>query len=348
MSSVHDYDYDLPREQIAQFPLENRADARMLVLERETGRTTHAFVRDLSQWVRPADALVVNNSRVVPARVVGHRTPTGGRFKGLFLAPLSDGRWQLLTQTKAHLKPGDVIELTDAAGRPDVRLTMLEKGKGGVWTALPNVDEPVWTTLDRVGQTPLPCYIRQGHGTPADHERYQTVYASSPGSAAAPTAGLHLTRQLLDHIVAQGTLLGMVTLHVGLDTFRPLQVERLEDHTMHSERCELTAALAAELDARRAGGGRIFAVGTTTARTLESAASSGEFAAHSGPTDLFIRPPYVFRGLDALLTNFHLPRSTLLVLVCTFAGRQRVLDAYAEAVRQGYRFYSYGDAMLIV
>ncbi len=348
MSSVHDYDYDLPRELIAQQPLPCRDDSRLLVLDRTTGGITHAHVRNLIDWVRPLDALVVNDTRVVPARLVGRRASTGGRFEGLFLAQQDDGRWRLLAKTRGRLRPGDIVELCDAAGRVEMRLTMQDKGDGGVWTASVDFEGPAWVALDRVGRVPLPCYIRHGEATDDDHERYQTVYARVPGSAAAPTAGLHLTTELLDRLAAQGTAIERVTLHVGLDTFRPLAVERLEDHQMHSEWCELSAESAERLNARRRAGGRVLAVGTTTGRTLETAATADGLRGYCGPTNLFIRPPYAFRGLDGLLTNFHLPRSTLLVLVSTLAGRERVLAAYAEAVRQGYRFYSYGDAMLIV
>lgn len=348
MSSVHDYDYALPQELIAQQPLACRSDARLLVLDRARETTTHAHVRELAHWIAPADALVVNETRVVPARLVGHRVPTGGRFEGLFLAALDDGRWRLLAKTRGRLQPGDAVALEDAAGQTQMQLALQEQGDGGVWTAQPSVQEAAWSILERVGRVPLPCYIRAGQAASADLERYQTVYARVPGSAAAPTAGLHMTPELIEQLQAQGTLIERVTLHVGLDTFRPMQVERLEDHQMHSEWRQVADDTAQRLNARRAAGGRIMAVGTTTARTLESAVGPHGLQGCSGPTDLFIRPPYRFGGLDGLLTNFHLPRSTLLVMVSALAGREFILQAYRAAVQQGYRFYSYGDAMLIV
>ena len=349
MSELDHYDYELPPELIAQEPLPGRADSRLLVVDRPTKHILHHHVRDLPELLRPGDSLVVNESRVVPARLVGHRTLTGGRWAGLFLSVDDDGLWRLLGKTRGKLSAGETITLHDGTGRPDLQLTLRAKQPGGVWTARPSEAVDVWSTLERIGRIPLPHYIRGGTMHEADRERYQTVYAQTPGSAAAPTAGLHLSQSLLDRLVNAGIQLHRVTLHVGLDTFRPINVDALADHTMHSEWCELRAETAAALNACREQGGRLVAIGTTSVRVLESAADeTGRLGAFSGHTNLFIRPPYAFRAVDALLTNFHLPRSTLLVLVRTFGGDELMQRAYRAAIDERYRFYSYGDAMLVL
>ena len=367
MSDVRDYDYDLPRDLIAQQPLPSRSDSRMLVVDRNVGRLEHAHVRDLPDFLSPGDSLVLNNSRVVPARLIGRRVVTKGRWQGLFLGANEQGHWRLLCKTRGKLKPGDVIQVFDRDAKPALKLKMLTRLDAGEWAA--SVDrtsdaqngaqvestspetvpqESVWDTLQRVGRVPLPPYIRGGEMVPDDEARYQTVYAESPGSVAAPTAGLHLTKPLLDRLQTGGIDSYCVTLHVGVGTFRPIGVDRLADHTMHFETGELTSQVVQRLQQTREAGGRIVAVGTTSVRVLESAAASGELKPWSGETDLFIRPPYTFRAVDGLLTNFHLPRSTLLVLVRAFGGDELMRRAYQEAIGQRYRFFSYGDAMLIL
>jgi len=342
------YDYELPVELIAQQPLHERSDARLLVVDRSQASITHHHVRNLPELLRPGDIVVVNESKVVPARLLGRREMTGGNWEGLFLSVDVDGRWHLLSKTRGKLQPGEWIVLVDNLARDACRLRLDAREEEGVWTAVPEPAEDTYALLDRVGRVPLPCYIREGVSEPGDSVRYQTVYARVPGSAAAPTAGLHLTDRLIDRLKSNGIMLAKVTLHVGLDTFRPIGVERIEEHRMHREWGELDAATAERLRQAREQGGRIVAIGTTSIRVLETATRGGAITAWRGETDLFIRPPHRFHGVDALLTNFHLPRSTLLVLVRTFGGDQLIQRAYDEAIRERYRFYSYGDAMLIL
>lgn len=348
MSDLDQYDYDLPSELIAQYPLPNRSDARLLVVDRQQGKLAHHHVRDLPELLAPGDCLVLNESRVVPARLTGQRAATGGRWEGLFLAASPEGAWRLLGKTRGKLAAGEVIQLHDLAGRDDARLVLLQKQPGGVWIARPDPPQDPLTLLERIGRVPLPQYIRDGVMVDSDRQRYQTVYARVPGSAAAPTAGLHLTERLLEEAAARDVASCRVTLHVGLDTFRPIGTDSLDEHEMHSEWCELNDEALAALQACRRRGGRIVAIGTTSVRVLETAAREGTLQSWSGETNLFIRPPYQFRAVDALLTNFHLPRSTLLVLVRTFGGDELMRRAYDEAIRERYRFYSYGDAMLIL
>lgn len=348
------YDFELPPELIAQQPVAVRSDARLLVVCRGRGELEHAHVRDLPDYVLPADCLVVNDSRVIPARLWGYRQATGGRWQGLFLSSSEPDIWRVLCKTRGKLQPGERITLVDRQGVSAVSLRMLARLEGGAWAVRVESGLDTWELLQRVGRVPLPPYIRRGQMVEDDLRWYQTVYADRPGSVAAPTAGLHLTDSLLHQLQRQGTRLTRVTLHVGLGTFRPLAVERLDAHEMHAEWGELTADTAATLNQVRADGGRIVAVGTTSVRVLESAAAqlggsaSAPLSAWSGETRLFIRPPYNFRAVDVLLTNFHLPRSTLLVLVRTLGGDELIRRAYAEAIRERYRFYSYGDAMLIL
>ncbi|HVX11923.1 MAG TPA: tRNA preQ1(34) S-adenosylmethionine ribosyltransferase-isomerase QueA [Pirellulales bacterium] len=348
LQNTDDYDYALPRQLIAQYPLPKRSDARLMVVNRAEGSIQHRHVRDLPDLLRPHDCLVVNDSRVVPARLLGRRTLTGGAWEGLFLSADADGRWRLLAKTRGKLQPGETVTLTNRLGEEDIRLQMLEKQTGGVWVARPESPDDVYSLLERVGRVPLPHYIRGGEMVDEDRGRYQTVYARQPGSAAAPTAGLHFTDELLVRLVDAGVTPVRVTLHVGIGTFRPIATATLADHRMHCERGELTETAVARIERCRAEGGRIVAVGTTSVRILETAACSGTLVPWSGETDLFIRPPYRFRAVEALMTNFHLPRSSLLVLVRTFGGDELISRAYDEAIRERYRFYSYGDAMLIL
>lgn len=350
MTDLSQYDYELPKELIAQHPLPVRSDARLLVVRRDTGSWEHRHVRDLPEILKAGDVLVVNNSRVLPARLIGRRTETGGKWEGLYLSSQPEhGTWQLLCKTRGKLTPGDRVTLIDRVGDDAGELTLLARLAGGIWVVRPPKEcESTEAYLRSVGRIPLPPYIRGGEMEESDLTRYQTVYAATPGSVAAPTAGLHFTPQLLEQCQAAGVGVESVTLHVGLDTFRPIQAEKLEEHPMHSEWGELTAATAEKLLAARAAGGRIVAVGTTAVRVLETASAAGQIAPWSGFTELFIRPGHQFHAVDAMLTNFHLPRTTLLVLVRTFGGDDLIRRAYEEAVREQYRFYSYGDAMLIL
>lgn len=348
MSELDAYDYPLPPELIAQQPLANRADARLLVVDRAAGSLSHWHIRDLPELLRKGDCLVVNDTRVVPARLIGYRTQTEGRWEGLFLAADEHGNWRILSKTRGRLLPGETITLEDRSARDALSLKLLIKEPEGVWVVRPQSDEATFALLDRVGRVPLPGYIRGGEMIDSDRERYQTVFAATPGAVAAPTAGLHFTPELLRQLAAVGVSGAKVTLHVGLGTFRPITAPTLAEHPMHSEWGQIDAAAVAAIDSARAGGGRVVSVGTTSMRVLETASADGVLKPWNGDTNLFIRPPYQFHCVDALLTNFHLPRSTLLILVSTFGGDELIRAAYAEAVRQEYRFYSYGDAMLIV
>jgi S-adenosylmethionine:tRNA ribosyltransferase-isomerase len=367
MSEIDLYDYEIPRERIAQEPLATRSDARLMLVHRSSGQIEHFHVRDLPDLLRSEDTLVLNDSRVIPARMVGFRTRTRGRWQGLFLRedPQS-GIWEVLTKTRGKLVPGETITIEDRNGLPGMRLEVVARTEHGHMVVLPrppadqigaagadndwDSPRPAAEWLDRFGRVPLPPYIRDGHMVDADVQNYQTVFAKSPGSVAAPTAGLHFTPSLLQQVSDGGTETASVTLHVGLGTFRPVSTAALDDHAMHTEWGQITEENAEMIKERRAAGGRCVAVGTTSVRVLESAAADcgGELGAWTATTDLFIRPPYRFQVVDALMTNFHLPKSTLLVLVSALAGRELILEAYAKAIEQEYRFFSYGDAMLIV
>ena len=348
MSELSQYDYELPRQLIAQHPLPQRSDARLLVVDRASGSLAHRYIRDLPDILRANDCLVLNDTRVVPARLLGRRTLTGGQWEGLFLSTDQEGHWRLLCKTRGKLAPGETVTLSSRRGKDDIELRLIEKQPGGIWLAHPHSDDETYALLDRVGRVPLPHYIRGGEMVDDDRRRYQTVYARQPGSVAAPTAGLHFTDELLVRLVDAGVRPVRVTLHVGLDTFRPITSPTLGEHQMHREWGEITSSAVEQIARARQAGGRVVAVGTTSVRLLESAARSGELAPWTGETDLFIRPPYRFRAVEALLTNFHLPRTSLLVLVRTFGGDALVMRAYAEAIAEKYRFFSYGDAMLIV
>lgn len=348
---LSDYDYELPGELIAREPPPVRDAARLLQLDRETGAVEHGQFREFPSLLRPGDLLVLNETRVLPARLIGVRTATGGRWEGLFLREESPGRWRLIGKTRGRLVAGESITLHPAEN-PDaperLTLTLLEQQHGGEWIASVehSGDETSETLLDRFGTMPLPPYLGRD-ATAADRDRYQTTYARTPGSVAAPTAGLHFTPEVLSECRERGASVATVTLHVGIGTFRPISAEQLDDHVMHSEWCELPAETVAAIEQARRQGGRIIAVGTTTVRTLESVAARGPLEPWRGETDLFIRPGFTFRVIDAMVTNFHLPKSTLLALVSAFAGREAVLAAYAAAVEERYRFFSYGDAMFI-
>jgi S-adenosylmethionine:tRNA ribosyltransferase-isomerase len=344
------YDFQLPRELIAQHPLPVRSDARLMLVERSSGQISHHHVRDLPELLMAGDSLVVNDSRVIAARLVGYRAATGGRWEGLYLRSEAGGLGELLSQTRGKLQPGERITLRDLQGREQEQLEFVTRLEQGHVAMRPLGDRSWPEVLESCGRVPLPPYIRDGCMVDQDRQRYQTVYARRDGSVAAPTAGLHLTEELIERLRKAGQRLLPVTLHVGLGTFRPISADRLDEHKMHSEWGELTPAVATRLAQTRQQGGRIIAVGTTSLRVLESAAAQPDWLASgwSGDTDLFIQPGYRFQAIDGLLTNFHLPRSSLLVLVAALAGRELILQAYREAVEQQYRFYSYGDCMLIL
>lgn len=355
MDDAAGYDYELPKELVAQEPLADRAAARLLHVHRGSGGIAHRHVRDLPDILRPGDLLVVNDTQVIPARLRGRREKTGGAWEGLFLRLADDAGqpapWVLLAQTRGRPQTGERIVLIDRAGVDAGRLTLVGRAAGGGWLAVPDDPGPFAEVLARVGHVPLPGYIRNGVAAEADIDRYQTVFARAPGSAAAPTAGLHFTPDLLATLAARGIATASVTLHVGLDTFRPITAASIGEHPMHTEWCACPAETVAAIRATRARGGRVVAVGTTAVRTLETAArpraGTDGLAAWTGTTDLFIRPGFEFRVVDCLLTNFHMPRTTLMVLVSTFASRSLIGRAYAEAIRERYRFLSYGDAMLL-
>ncbi|MEX0585984.1 MAG: tRNA preQ1(34) S-adenosylmethionine ribosyltransferase-isomerase QueA [Pirellulales bacterium] len=348
LSELDAYDYQVPRNLIAQHPLPNRSDARLMVVDRAAGQISHRYVRDLVDLLSPSDCLVLNDTKVLPARLVGRRVATGGRWQGLFVEADAEGNWHLLCKTRGKQSPGDLVMLLDHSLRDFFRLRMIEKLPGGMWAARPETSEDPPAIFERIGRVPLPDYIRRTAMSEQDRARYQTVFAREPGAVAAPTAGLHFTRELLAELQRREVAVCRVTLHVGLGTFRPIKTERLADHRMHAEWGRIEAPAVETIGRIRAAGGRIVAVGTTVVRVLETAAASGELRPWSGRTELFIRPPYEIRAVDALMTNFHVPRSTLLVLVRTFGGDELVRRAYEEAIRDEYRFFSYGDAMLIL
>ncbi len=351
MDDLAAYDYELPPQLIATEPLPQRDASRMLVVDRRTDRLEHRSIADLPEILRPGDRLVLNDTRVVPARLFGVRKGTGGKWEGLFLEVDAAGRWRLIGHAGGKLRSGETLVIAPAH-RPEsserLELTLFDSDAEGIWTAAPASSQNAVELLEQFGTVPLPPYIHRKLGARLDWERYQTTFAARPGAVAAPTAGLHFTPELRARCEQRGIPQTFVTLHVGIGTFRPISVERLSDHAMHAEWCELSADASALLNQTRAAGGRIVAVGTTTVRTLETAFCDGSFVPWSGTTNLFIRPPYRFGGVDCLLTNFHLPRSTLFVLVSALAGLQLMQRAYQEAVREGYRFYSYGDCMLIL
>jgi len=348
MTQISDYDYELPRDLIAQHPLATRSDARLMIVDRGRNTIDHAYIRDLPELLQPTDLLVVNDTRVIPARLVGRRERTGARWSGLYLQSDEHGVWQILSKTRGKLEAGEAIQVLSWDLRDTIRLRLVMPLDGGAWAVRPEpLGEPL-EILRRVGRVPLPPYVRDGEMTDEDEAAYQTVFAQTAGAVAAPTAGLHFTPELLAKLEQRGIHKVAVTLHVGIGTFRPVTVEKLEDHMMHSEWASASAETVDQISKTRAAGHRVVAVGTTVVRTLESAAQSGTLQPFTGQTNLFIRPPYQFQTIDALLTNFHLPKSTLLVLVRTFGGEALIRLAYKIAIEQQYRFFSYGDAMLIV
>ena len=336
-----DYYYDLPKELIAQTPLDRRDASRLFVLDRETGAFEHRHFYDIIDYLNEGDCLILNDSRVLPARIYGIKKETGARVEFLLLTQKTQNVWECLAGPGKKAKQGAEFVFGDGVMTAKV-LEVLENGNRLVEFFC---EENFFAALDRLGEMPLPPYITEKL---RDKERYQTVYSRETGSAAAPTAGLHFTNELLDKIRAKGVNIGYVTLHVGLGTFRPVKVDDVTKHKMHSEHYEVPEATARLIAQTKANGGRVISVGTTSCRTLESVAKEyGEVVACDGWTDIFIYPPYDFKVLDGLITNFHLPESTLIMLVSAFAGYENVMNAYKEAVNETYRFFSFGDAMFI-
>jgi len=347
-----DFDYDLPPELIAQTPIEPRDASRLMVLRRDDGRIEHCHFHDISTYLRPGDLLVANESRVIPARLFGHKLPTGGKVEMLLLKKHGRQTWEVLLKPGRRVKPGTEIEIhttePDSTQIPKITAKVEAITESG--SRIVSFSTPIEPLLKHIGIVPLPPYI---HTPLTNAERYQTVYARVEGSVAAPTAGLHFTPELMQDLKKKGIEFAFITLHVSLDTFRPVQEEKVEEHRMYSEYCELSPAASEAINRARSQGGRIIAVGTTSVRTLETAAlhmqqKTGKLSAFAGPTDLFIYPGFQFRVVEAIITNFHLPRSTLLMLVAAFAGKDLIDRAYQEAIRRRYRFYSFGDAMLIL
>ena len=367
--AISSYDYALPPELIASAPLAERDASRLLVVNRAEQSITHAMFRDLPRYLQAGDLLVVNETRVVPAKLRGVRAATGGKWEGLFLGIEGATHWRLIGQTRGKLRPGEELALypADSPDSPErLRLILREQRDNGEWLVEPvpsvvfrsakersvaeqqaTLPDP-WQLLDQFGTVPLPPYIERLAASPEDRERYQTTFARNPGAIAAPTAGLHFTPEIFAACHQRGVEVAPLTLHVGIGTFRPVATDRLDDHVMHFEYAELPASTVEAIHRTRQRGGRVIAVGTTAVRTLESVADTGPLRAWSGETNLFIRPPYEFQVVNALVTNFHLPKSTLLVLVSALAGRDLILEAYRQAIAERYRFFSYGDAMLIV
>ena len=336
-----DFYYDLPEELIAQTPLEKRDTSRLMVLDRETGEVTHKHFYDILDYLKPGDCLVMNDSRVLPARLLGHR-PTGGAVEVLLLRDLGDKCWECLCKPGRKMQVGNEVIF----GNGELTATVKAVQEDGNRVVEFHYEGIFLEVLERLGKMPLPPYIK---AELADQERYQTVYSREVGSAAAPTAGLHWTNELLEKARAKGVKTAFVTLHVGLGTFRPVKAENILEHHMHAELCMMSAETAAILNETKAAGGRVICVGTTSCRTLESLAKEdGSFEAGSKWTEIFIYPGYNFKAMDGLITNFHLPESTLVMLVSAFAGRDHVLSAYEQAVAERYRFFSFGDAMCIL
>ncbi len=353
---ITELDYDLPERLIAQQGLANRMQSRLMVLQRNRQTIDDLSFGDISRFVQAGDCLVINDTKVIPARFFALRA-TGGKIEGLFVKEAGGGCWEVMLKNAARLRQDERLELISPDGgagpakTEPVLVQVVENQGEGQWLLRPQSGESHLAILNRYGQTPLPPYIsrKNQNGMEAvDHQRYQTVYADKPGSIAAPTAGLHFTPELLDQLQKQGVGIARVTLHVGLGTFKPITAARVEEHPMHSEFYEMDAANAERINQTIERQGKVIAVGTTSVRTLETLGRSGRVTAGSGWTDIFITPGYSFRIVNAMVTNFHLPRSTLLALVCAFAGREFILSAYRHAIEQKYRFYSYGDAMLIL
>ena len=338
---VKEFDYDLPTELIAQDPLEDRSASRLMVLDKHTGEVEHRVFRDILEYFHEGDCLVLNNTRVLPARLFGHREGTSGKIEILLLKRKADDVWETLVKPGKKAKPGTVILFGDGRLKGEV-IQVVEEGNRLIKFYYEGIFEEI---LDQLGQMPLPPYITHQL---EDQNRYQTVYAKHNGSAAAPTAGLHMTQDLLEKIRAKGVHIAEITLHVGLGTFRPVKVQTIQEHHMHSEYFSIDEEAANIINATKEAGKKVICVGTTSCRTLESAATAqGKIKESSGWTEIFIFPGYQFKILDGLITNFHLPESTLIMLVAALAGKEQVMNAYQKAVEEKYRFFSFGDAMYI-
>lgn len=337
------FDFHLPEELIAQVPLLNRTDSRLMVLNKQTGEIKHEVFKHIKEYLREGDCLVLNDTRVLPARLFGVKTDTGAKIEVLLLKQLEGDRWETLVKPAKRVKEGTVIDFGD--GLLSAVCTATSEHGGRVLEF--KYEGIFYEVLDQLGEMPLPPYIK---GQLDDRERYQTVFAREPGSAAAPTAGLHFTESLLEEIKEKGVHIAFITLHVGLGTFRPVNVEDVLEHDMHSEFYMMTDGTARLLNEVKSNGGRIISVGTTSTRTLETIASAndGQFVEGSGWTNIFIYPGYTFKAIDGMITNFHLPKSTLIMLVSALAGRENILHAYETAVQERYRFFSFGDAMLLI
>lgn len=337
------FDYDLPEELIAQTPLQDRTASRLLVLDKKTGKLTHDTFKHILSYLKKGDCLVFNDTRVIPARLFGVKKETGAKVEVLLLKEQGNDRWETLCKPAKRVKEGTVLTFGDGL----LEATCTYVGEDGRRDFVFAYDDIFYELLDRLGEMPLPPYIKEQLD---DKDRYQTVYAKEKGSAAAPTAGLHFTEELLKEAKERGVEEVFITLHVGLGTFRPVSAENIEDHAMHSEYYQMSKEAADKLNEVKKRGGRIIAVGTTSTRTLETIASkhNGTFMEESGWTDIFIYPGYSFQAIDGMITNFHLPKSTLIMLISALAGRENVLHAYEEAVKERYRFFSFGDAMLIL
>jgi len=338
------FNYDLPEELIAQYPLPERDESRLMVLSRDTGKIQHIKFSRLPEFLSPGDLMVLNNTKVIPARLIGRKERTGGKVEILLLSPKGEGLWEAMVKRSSRMNPGTKVSFGD--GRLVAKILGNAESQGRLVQFEHNGD--LRGLLEEFGRPPLPPYIKR-EAEDSDKERYQTVYAKNDGAVAAPTAGLHFTEALFHKMEAKGIRKVELTLHVGLGTFLPVRTENVEEHDLHQENFEITAEAARQINETKASGGRVVAVGTTAVRSLESSAdANGHVLPRSGSTGIFIYPGYEFRVVDALVTNFHLPMSTLLMLVSAFAGRQFIMEAYGEAVKERYRFYSYGDAMLIL
>ncbi|HLU23854.1 MAG TPA: tRNA preQ1(34) S-adenosylmethionine ribosyltransferase-isomerase QueA [Bacillaceae bacterium] len=341
---VEMFNFELPEELIAQVPLENRSASRLMVLNKQTGELNHAIFNDIVDYLHEGDCLVLNDTKVLPARLMGSKFDTGAKIEVLLLKQVNGDTWETLVKPAKRIKKGSIITF----GNGNLKAVCVEELEHGGRLLDFEYEGIFYEVLDELGKMPLPPYIKEQLD---DQDRYQTVYAKERGSAAAPTAGLHFTNELLDAIRAKGVHVAFITLHVGLGTFRPVSVEDINDHKMHAEYYTISKETAELLNNVKQKGGKIISVGTTSTRTLETIASAtddGEFIAGSGWTDIFIYPGYTFKAIDGLITNFHLPMSTLIMLVSAFAGRDHVLHAYNEAVKEQYRFFSFGDAMLLI
>lgn len=346
--NVDQFDYELPEELIAQHPVQPRDASRLLRFDRASKQITHHQFHELTDLLQPNDLLIFNNTRVLHARLLGHRESTGGKWEGLFVQSHPEGAWEMMSQSRGRLHPGEII-LVEHPQDPNQRLRLqLQQQHEGRWLALPESEQSTFDLLAQFGHVPLPPYIRKGRAESEDTERYQTVYAQQEGAIAAPTAGLHFTDELMQRLEEKGIQRSFVTLHVGIGTFQPVKVQNVTEHQMHQEWGELTQPTIDAITQCRDNGGRVIAVGTTTVRVLETVAAQGPLVPWSGLTDLFIYPPYELRVIQGLITNFHLPRSTLLMLVAALVGVETVHEIYREALAERYRFYSYGDATLLL